>query len=115
MTIDILDSGMAILDTKWCDATDEDGMYSVTFSSFTGDHEPEVGDTIRVTAKYLSEPPATNSTLVGSIPPTYIHYVNVTVDSIVIPEFGFGQGVGLPIVIIGIVAIFIVVSRKRAA
>jgi hypothetical protein len=112
VTVNIYDSGLNLVDTKWDDATDEDGYYTVSFGGFTGDHEPEVDDTIEVVAVYLSEPPASNSLVVESVCPVYS--IDVEVSSVVIPEFGLGQSIGLPLAIIGVVAIFAVMGRRRA-
>ena len=113
VTVNVYDSGMTLQDTKYDDATDEDGFYTVNFVGFAGDHEPEVGDTIEVIAKPLSEPPAPpNSTVVEAVCPLYV--INVTIDSVPIPEFGLGQSIGIPLAIIGVIAVFAVMGRKRA-
>jgi hypothetical protein len=109
VTVNIYDSTMTLRDTLFCDATDEDGFYSVIFGHPS--YEPAVGDTIEAIATYQSELPVSNSTVITTLCPTYS--VNVTIGSIVIPEFGFGQGIGLPLAVIGIVAVFAVIARRR--
>jgi hypothetical protein len=97
--------------TLYDDATEENGFYQVIFGGMGG-YEPKVNDVIQVIAKYLSEPPASNKSVVSQTE-TPFYSVNVTVVSVAIPEFGIGQSFGLPLAILGVVAIFVVIGRRR--
>ena len=110
VTVEVYDSTMTLRDTLYCDATDEDGVYVVVFGGIAS-YEPVVGDRIEATATYESEPPVMNFTVIEELGASYS--LNVTVDSIMIPEFGFGQGIGLPLAVMGIAAVFAIVARKR--
>ena len=112
ITVNIWNPAMTVINgTLYDDATDEDGFYSVTFGGFGG-YDVKVGDNIEVIANYDSHF-GTNDSTVASIPPIFCT-VDVSITTIVIPEFGLGQGVGFPAAIIGILAVFAIVGRRRA-
>lgn len=91
--------------TQWYDASDADGFYTVTFGAFDWD----LGHIFDVTAKYLTDQ-ATNSS--GYAGPEPIEYVNVTIGSLTIPEFGALLGSPLAFVSLGMIALFIVIRRR---
>lgn len=113
VTINIWNSDMTQIDwTDWdIDFTDEDGFYTVTFGGMIGYNLKE-GETIEVIATHLSES-GSNTYLVDDAE-CIIYNIDVTIEALAIPEFGLGQSIGLPLVIIAVIAIFAVMSRKRS-
>ena len=97
-------NGITLRKTLYCDATDSDGFYQVTFAM--GDWDE--GNTIEVTAR-LGIDSATNSTTADALP---MQYIDVTL-GIVIPEFGALLGSPLTFVSIGLAAIVILSFRAR--
>ena len=113
VTVNIWNPGMTVInDTLYDDATDEDGFYTVTFGGIGG-YEVKVNDVIEVIATYDTHF-GTNTSTVASIPPI-VYTVDASITTLTIPEFGLGQGIGLPVAILGILVVFAVVKRKRAS
>jgi hypothetical protein len=96
--------GVSTIATEWYDASEIDGIYTVVFDPFLG---WVVGDTIEVTASYLSHQ-STSSVSADAEP---VQYVNVTIAGIVVPEFG---ALSLAMVCGAFVAVFILIGRRRA-
>jgi hypothetical protein len=104
VTVEMVNTGSVVTATLWYDSTLSSGLYTVSFQS--GDWDP--GYTIRVTARYGSDT-GQNSAVATS---DGMQWVNVTV-STVIPEFSGLLGLSMPLVTIGMMAIFVVGCRGR--
>jgi len=96
-------NGVTLVKTLYYDATEPDGLYTVTF----GISEWDIGYTIEVTAKYNANE-KTNSTAAVVGP---LQYVNVTLE-FTIPEFGGGFGTVLTVASFMALAV-VLVSRRR--
>ncbi len=88
------------------DPTEPDGFYTVTF----GFSDWNEGDTIQVTASYSGHPDV-NSTTADAGP---FQYVNVTIESVTIPEFGDFLHSPITFVSIGMIALFVIVRRRAS-
>lgn len=106
VTIKML-NGMTLVKTLYYDATEPDGLYTVTF----GGPDWGVNYTIETTASYDGSS-AVNSTVAVAGPS---QWVNVTLSGYVIPEFGSSITMGLTIASLAAMVVVLTSRRRRRA
>ncbi len=101
-------NGATLVYTLYCDATEPDGFYNVTFDPAFA----EIGYTIKVTAVYDTYSDVNDTTLVELVP--YI-FLNVSLEGYAIPEFSDGVTLGLTVAGLAAMVVLLGSRRRRGA